>query len=71
MIFFNRDGQVVHANGVLLGHIVADVDGFYYFWPKLRGGHWSQELLRTIADHLEIKNKPWQDQIDQDQKLRA
>ena len=61
------DGSnLYYSNGVKLGEVVMDVDGFYYFWPELRGGHWDQSVLRQISDLLEEKNKPWQDKIDKD-----
>jgi hypothetical protein len=45
--------------------IIQDVDGYYYFWPSEGGGYFSEFVLRTIADHLEELNKPWDNEINQ------
>ncbi len=48
--------SIIFSNGVNLGEIVQDVDGFYKYWPKSRGGYWEAEPLRAIAallDHLD------------------
>ena len=45
---------------------VRDVDGFLYYFPTVGGGHFSSDILRIIADELDKRNKPWQDQIEKD-----
>jgi hypothetical protein len=45
---------------------VLDVDGFLYYWPSPNLGHLSSCQLRWIADELDKRNKPWQDQIEKD-----
>ncbi len=58
---------LVSCNGNLLGSVVKDVDGFYYFWPEhSTSGAWSQELLRALACFLEDLNRPWQKVISRD-----
>ena len=57
------DYHVYFDNGVLLGEFYAEVDGYYVFTPKLRGGFWKSYVLRTIADKLDELNKEWDEQI--------
>ena len=59
-----EDSKLYYENGVYLGEILAKEDGFYDFWPELRGGYWEAHVLRAIADLLDEKNKPWQESID-------
>lgn len=55
---------------VYLGDVVTGVDGFYYFWPDhSRCGAWDEGMLLEVAEYLRVKNKPWQDQIDNDPKI--
>lgn len=55
--------RVEYENGVYLGDILAKEDGFYDFWPDLKGGYWPAYLLHVIADKLDELNKPWEDNI--------
>ena len=59
-------GCVVLSNKVVLGEIFAKEDGFYDFWPDIKGGYWPAWLMRIIADKLDEMNAPWQKQIDED-----
>lgn len=56
---FNR---ALYLNGVLIGHAVQDVDGFYYFNPNNQGT-WTEYALRMIADYLEQVNQDWNEQL--------
>lgn len=48
-----------------IGKFIQDVDGFYYYHPKLKGGGlWSEHTMRMIADKLKNLNKPWNDYIE-------
>ncbi len=38
-------------------------DGYYYYWPHSGKGAFSADNLRAIADELDRKNKPWDDQV--------
>lgn len=55
------DGYFVYykPNGVFLGHIHKDVDGYFYFWPDLKGGSWDGHVLRGIANKLSELNAEW------------
>ena len=57
--------DVFYENGVKLGEILAKEDGFYDFWPELRGGFWASYVLKEIADHLDRLNEPWQKDIEE------
>ena len=46
--------------------IVIGDDGFAVFWPMSARGAFSAHTLREIADELDNRNKPWQEQLDAD-----
>lgn len=56
-------------NGVKMGQILRKEDGFYDFWPELRGGYWPAYVLRAIADMLDDMNKEWHEQIMNDPRI--
>lgn len=57
-------GKVLYENGVHLGDVVMDVDGYRYFWPDMsRGGHWGAHVLREIADLLDELNEAWDAEV--------
>ena len=57
--------QIHYDNGVHLGDILADVSGFYYFWPNLdRGGFWDQSVLQQICNKLQELNAPLEKEMD-------
>ena len=58
---------IVTVNGVEIGYIYCEVDGFYVFEIASRlGGYWSEWVLRDIADQLHYMNKEWEQQINED-----
>lgn len=63
LVEVNGDDQVHHENGVYLGEFVMDVDGYYYFYPDLKGGHWSAAVMREICDLLDARNAEWDREI--------
>lgn len=46
-------------NGVKLGQLLREVDGYFVFYPELRGGFWPSYMLREISNKLEGLNAPW------------
>lgn len=56
--------NVFYSNGIFMGELYMEVDGFYVYEPVLRGGFWEAYVLREIADKLDELNKPWQQNID-------
>jgi len=46
-------------NGVHMGELLMDVDGFYKYWPVQRAGYWDAPPLRAIADLLDHLNAEW------------
>ena len=65
-LIYLKEKELFYQNGVKLGEILADVDGFYYFWPELKGGSWAAEMLKQIGELLDEMNKPWQEQIERE-----
>jgi hypothetical protein len=50
----------------VIGRFSLDVDGYYHFWytnNKNRYGSWGSDTLRSIADALDVINKPYDDHI--------
>lgn len=57
-------------NGVYIGDIEKDVDGFYKYWPSKNGGYYDEWFLYSIYFKLKEMNKAWQETIDNDPVLR-
>jgi hypothetical protein len=45
---------------------VQDVDGYVYWYPTAGNGHLSAHQLRWLADELDERNRPWNEQIASD-----
>lgn len=58
--------KLYYHNGVYMGDILADVDGFYKFWPDREryGGYWDEGVLLEIASFLKEKNASWIKEMD-------
>ena len=54
--------KVLTPNNKVVGYLIVDVDGYFYFWPS-NEGCWSAHMMRTIANKLDEVNKKWDDQI--------
>ena len=54
--------NVLTPNNKVVGYLIVDVDGYFYFWPS-NEGCWSAHMMRTIANKLDEVNKKWDDQI--------
>lgn len=54
-----KDGTIkVYAdNGVHVGDVTTEVDGYYVFYPILRGGYWDAWMLRDIAEYIDSLNE--------------
>ena len=66
MTFEQLDKQryrVIYDNGVIIGDLDMDGDGYFYFWPERLNGAWEAHVLRAIADKLDEINKPWDEEI--------
>ncbi len=55
--------NIITKNGKLLGELLMDVDGYFYFWPEDNNGAWAANHLRDVADRLDEVNKDWNNQI--------
>lgn len=63
----NEDGSIAlhYHNGVYMGDVLMDVDGYYKFWPdKNTTGYWDEESLYSTAEYLKTKNSDWDREID-------
>lgn len=57
--------DVRYINDICLGQLQPSDDGFYVFWPLIRGGFWDSSVLSEIAAKLDELNAPWQKVIDE------
>jgi hypothetical protein len=48
-----------------IGDAILDVDGFYYFYPILQGGFWSEYSLTLILDKLKELNEPMNKHLEE------
>lgn len=62
-----KDGvcDVFYENGVKLGQLLMEVDGFYVFYPDLNGGFWQEHVLKQLADKLKSLNEKWNAEINE------
>lgn len=58
----NQKFHVLTPNNHLVGELIMDVDGYFYFWPS-NDGCWSSHIMRSIANKLDDINKPWNDEV--------
>lgn len=62
--------QAVYENGVAMGLLMKEVDGFYVFFPDSpNGGFWSEGVLKQLADKLAELNKEWKEKICSDTSI--
>jgi hypothetical protein len=67
LVTYREVDDTLHAfyeNGVGLGVLYREVDGFWVYAPELHGGFWTAHVMRAIADELDRRNKPWEDEIN-------
>lgn len=56
--------QLHYHNGVYMGDVEMDVDGYYKFWPnKDTMGYWDEESLYSTAEYLKNKNADWDREV--------
>lgn len=58
--------RVMFHNGVDMGTLEMDVDGYYKYWPVQRAGYWDAPPLRAIAELLDHVNAEWDAQVQKD-----
>jgi len=61
--------SILTNNGKLIGELLMDVDGYFYFWPEDNNGAWSSYHLREVANKLDELNKEWDKQVEKESKL--
>ena len=53
-------------NGKLVGDLIMDVDGHFYFWPEDNNGAWSSHHLRELTYKMDEINKQWKEQVEKE-----
>jgi hypothetical protein len=61
--------NVFHIDGMLIGRIYQEVDGFYVFVPISNGGFWPQYVLEAIHIQLHRLNYEWENTIAKDPQV--
>mgnify|MGYP006267590761 CR=1 FL=1 len=61
--------NIVTRNGKLIGELLMDVDGYFYFWSEDSNGAWSSHHLREVANKLDELNKEWDKQVEKGLKV--
>lgn len=63
-----KENKLYYHNGVYMGDVLLDVDGFYKFWPYCdedgNNGYWDAGCLSEIASFLQGLNTDWEKQIE-------
>jgi hypothetical protein len=62
----NEVRRIYLANDIYIGNFEKDVDGYFYYWPKVEksGGYWSSSLLKELSFELDKINKPWDRKVN-------
>ena len=55
--------KVFAHSGVYIGDFLMKEDGYFDFWPELKGGFWPSYMLRSLSDKLDELNKDWDKDI--------
>jgi hypothetical protein len=58
--------SITFHNGVNMGTLEIDVDGYYKYWPVQRIGYWDAPSMRALADLLDHVNAEWDAQVQKD-----
>lgn len=56
--------RVLYENGIDMGIMYIELDGYYVYHPAWRGGFWSAAVMRAVADTLDVLNAPWDKKIN-------
>jgi len=59
----NSAYKVEYENGVDMGELYKEIDGYYVYWPIDRKGFWSSVPMRIIADKLDELNADWDREV--------
>ena len=65
----NQKYNMRTINGKLIGELIMDVDGYFYFWPADNNGAWAANHLRELANKLDELNKEWNKQVEKELKV--
>lgn len=57
--------ELYYSNGVPMGEVLMDVDGYYKYWPITTGGYWDEGSLTYVLEYLKEKNKEWDERINE------
>lgn len=63
--FYQEGSKLFFGNGVYLGEILTDVDGFKKWWPEHREGYLDSGFLLALGTYLELQNAAWEAEIQE------
>jgi len=61
--------MVFYENTIYLGEVQTGDDGYFVFWPDMRGGCWNERVLTLILNKLKELNKDFDEQIKNDNRV--
>lgn len=64
--FYLEDRNLFFKNGKLLGQIVPEVDGYYYFQFEDVNGTISDGILIALGKFIQDLNKDWDKQVERE-----
>jgi hypothetical protein len=59
-----RNHYLVSYNTCKMGEFLVEVDGYFVYYPELRGGAWESWIMHEIADKLDELNAPWDAEVN-------
>jgi hypothetical protein len=57
--------KLYYGNGVYMGEVLRDVDGFYKWWPLHKEGYLDEGVLLEVAHLLKGLNQSWENEINE------
>lgn len=57
--------KLYYHNGMYMGDVLMDEDGYYKYWPEHKSGYWDEGCLLDIAGYLHEKNKDWDESVNE------
>jgi len=58
------DGKTYFENGVYVGDILTDVDGYKKWWPNPTDGYLDELFLFAMGDYLKNLNADWDREVN-------
>jgi hypothetical protein len=50
------------------GEILPREDGALAYWPMTNGVHLTAQMLRALAEELDVRNAPWEEEVKRERR---